>query len=110
MIGYAALAATETKMEDTKYEQIGRAELKVDCYAGKTGDQHKPEWDGFFDGDMEGGKIGKKLTLNATNFRPGTRVIIQEPCCPDCDATRELCELDKGCAFDWQAWDVAHYA
>jgi hypothetical protein len=97
-------------MNKINYEEIGRAELKVDCYAGKTCDQHKPEWHGHFDGDMDGGKIGKRITLDVSQFRPGTRVLIQEPVCPRCDATREMCELDKGCDFNWRAWDEEQYA
>lgn len=33
-------------MPKTKYEEIGRAEVKVDCYAGKTCDQHEAAWHG----------------------------------------------------------------
>jgi hypothetical protein len=97
-------------MPDIKYETIGQAEIKVDCYAGKTCDQHKPEWHGFFDGDMDGGKIGKRVTLDVSNFTPGTRVLIQEPVCPECDAPREMCQQDDDCAFDWRTWDEEQYA
>lgn len=94
----------------TEYAEIGSAELKVDFYAGKSGAKIKQEWHGFFDGDRGDGKIGKQITLSAAHFRPGTRIIIQEPICPECDLSRELCELDAGCDFNWLSWDEERYA
>lgn len=94
----------------TKYQEIGRAELKVDCYDGKTFDQHRPTWHGFFDGDRDGGEIGGTLTLDVSNFRPGTIITISEPVCPDCHASREECERDDDCAFNWRGWDEDRYA
>lgn len=95
------------KME---YRQIGQAELKVDCYAGKSFDQHKPLWHGFFDGDMDDGQIGNIITLNTSNFKPGTRVLILEPVCPKCNQSRALCEPFDKCCFDWITWDEEQYS
>lgn len=97
-------------MKRVEYVEIGRAELKVNCYTGEKCDQHKPEWHGHFDGDRDGGKIGGDITLGANTFRPGTKVIITEPCCPECHCPREMCEQDKGCDFDWRGWDEEQYA
>ena len=99
-----------TATERQQYTEIGNAELKVDCYSGKTCDKHKPEWHGFFEGDRDGGKIGGVITLSAKHFRPGTRIRIEEPVCPDCDCGRELCEVSKDCDFDWKAWDERRYS
>lgn len=97
-------------MKRVKYVQIANAELKVNCYTGETCDQHAPEWHGYFDGDKEGGKIGDTITLPVGNFRPGTKIVITEPVCPECHFPRELCEQTKHCDFDWKAWDEEQYA
>lgn len=97
------------KRNSMKYEQIANAELKVDFYAGQTCDQNLQEWHGYFEGDKEGGKIGQEISLGADNFRPGTRIIIQEPVCPTCDVPRSLCESSE-CSFEWKQWDEEKYA
>lgn len=93
-----------------RYQEIGRAELKVDCYAGETCDQHRPVWHGFFEGDRGDGEIGDTINLGVEQFRPGTKVSILEPVCPQCDKGRELCESDGDCLFDWKEWDEGQYA
>lgn len=97
-------------MKRVEYVEIGRAELKVDCYAGATCDEHKPGWEAHMEGDMESERGMAELTLGANAFRPGTKVIITEPVCPECDYQREMCELDEDCDFDWRKWDEWQYA
>lgn len=97
-------------MDKTKYQEIGWAELKVDCYTGEKCDQHKSEWHGHFDGDRDGGKIGGEITLGANAFTPGTKIVIKEPVCPECDCPRSVCVLEEDCLFDWKAWDEEQYA
>lgn len=96
-------------MKRVDYVEVGRAELKVDCYAGETCDQHEPGWEAQMDCDRESVHGLQELTLGAAHFRPGTKVIITAPVCPECDMQREICESDD-CDFDWRAWDEVQYA
>ena len=97
-------------MKRVEYVEIGRAELKVDYYAGESCDQHRPGWEAHMDGDMDSERGLQELTLGALVFRPGTKVIITEPCCPECHCPREMCEQSKWCDFDWRGWDEEQYA
>jgi hypothetical protein len=82
------------------------AELKVDLYDGPNCDQHRLYWDGYADGDKDGGPIGTTLTLEAATFPPGTKIRISVPICPKCGETSETCE----CGFDWKQWAENKYA
>lgn len=82
------------------------AELKVDCYSGPCCNQHRRFWDGFGDGDKEGGEIGEVLTLAATGFPAGTKIVISIPVCPECHEDAEMCR----CGFDWHKWAEERYA
>jgi hypothetical protein len=91
----------ELKMRQTMW-----AELKVDCYDGPNCDQHRPYWDGYAEGDKQGGPIGNTITLSAMTFPAGTKVKIFVPACPQCNETSETCE----CGFDWRKWAEEQYA
>lgn len=97
-------------MAKNNYGVIGTAELKVDCYCGPTFDAHSKEWYGYFEGDMEGGYIGKELKLHECNFVPGTIITISEPICDNCNQCRSLCESSDYCNFDWYSWDENRYS
>jgi hypothetical protein len=87
-------------------QQTMRAELKVDCYDGPNCDQHRLYWDGYAEGDKEGGPIGNTITLSAMTFPAGTKVQILVPVCPQCNETSETCE----CGFDWHKWAEERYS
>lgn len=92
------------------YAPVGSAEIKVDVYAGKNCDEHSPAWHGSFEGDMGGGEIGKVITLDVSNFQPGTRIWIEEPVCPKCHEPRSCCVVTQHCGQDWKAWDEGRYS
>lgn len=88
-----------------EYEEIGRAEMKPDVYGGDNFETHIPRWECSFKGDMELEFI-RELELSAEGFVSGTRVIIQEPVCPECEMTASICN----CGFDWKAWAENEYS
>lgn len=90
-----------------------RATQAPDVYCGETCDQHEPRWVGSAAGDKDGdGPIGATLTLAASTFPPGTRVLVEEPECPQCRTIPHLmgdqwkCE----CAFDWKSFAEDHFS
>lgn len=88
-----------------KFQEIAWAEMKPDLYDGKTCDQVKPQWSYFCDGE-EGEEGLTQLTLAATTFPPGTKVVISIPKCPDCNENCETCT----CGFDWDGWRDNQYS
>lgn len=87
------------------YHTIMQAERRIDFYGGKNCDEEIAEWDTFCEGDMDGESIIDPLKLCPKTFPAGTRVIVQQPCCPDCNQIREICEDDTNCDFKWSEWD-----
>lgn len=92
-----------------KYHKIGQFEMKPDLYGGETCDQLEPRWDGFFEGD-EDGDIGETITLVASTFSPGTKILIFEPECPKCQQVQSICKEDDSCDFDWHSWIEEKYS
>ncbi len=96
------------------------AEMKPNCYGGRTCDQIVPRWDAYAEGDMESDDGLKSLSLAARTFPPGTKVVISEPCCPECGEVRTaiypppkrgpLFASKCDCGFDWDAWVREQYS
>ena len=92
-----------------EYQQVSMAELKVDTYHGDNCDEPKPFFDVYTEGDMDSEQLNGSIEISVEAYPPGTKIIIQEPCCPKCTMVRELCELDEGCDFDWKNWIECEY-
>lgn len=98
--------------KQVKYSEIARATVIPDVYSGKNHDQisNKPNWHGWFDGDMDGeGVIGPLLKLAAKTFPPGTKISIQTPICPCCNTDKEMQDKET-CKFDWDKWTIDQYS
>lgn len=98
-------------MSAIKYQEIMWATMQPDCYDGENCDQIRPQWNAYADGDKEGG-FEDLITLNPSNFPPGTKVVISVPCCP-----YERCGLPAfdvntpcNCGFDWKEWTLNKYS
>jgi len=106
---------TAHKMRETMW-----AEMKPNCYGGEACDKIVPQWDAYADGDMDSDDGLTVLRLSARTFPPGTKVVISEPCCPDCGETREpiyptpkrgpLYAGKCQCGFDWDNWTLEQYS
>ena len=95
------------KME---YHEIMWAEQSPDIYAGPNCDDVKPGWKCFAEGD-KGQEMGlAELELSAQHFHPGTKVIVMEPMCPECQQIASMCRYDKYCDFDWDFWVDCEYS
>ncbi len=96
------------------------AEMKPDCYGGKSCDQIVPHWNIYADGDKQDDYMRAPIRLAARMFPPGTRVVVHEPLCPQCDEPRLMkyptpqrgsLYADKcDCGFDWVAWTLGEYS
>jgi hypothetical protein len=95
------------------------AEMKPDMYGGETCDQIRPRWRCYALGDKDSDYTAI-LTLDARTFPPGTKVIISEPVCPQCDEVRSpqypipdhgaIFEGPCRCGFDWDGWVAGEYS
>jgi hypothetical protein len=96
------------------------ADMEPDCYGGNTGDQIRPRWNTYADGDKEGG-YEDLLTLDPATFPPGTKLVISIPGCPNCgepwfpdpiryEAGGPLYHGKCDCGFDWDAWVLEQYS
>src|ERR1044072_6393220 len=96
------------------------AEMKPDMYDGAGGDQMRPRWWCYADGDKDGDFEDKPLSLDAGLYPPGTKITIEEPTCPQCEETRQPNYKDgkylpgfvPKCpgGFDWEAWLANEYS
>jgi hypothetical protein len=110
----------ETRLKAVEYTETMWAEMKPDCYGGKTCDKIEPQWWTYADGDKEGGYEHAPLQLAARTFPPGTKIVVSEPLCPQCSEPREpkFPTPKKGplyagpcrCGFDWDAWVLGEYS
>lgn len=83
------------------------AEMSPDVYDGETCDQIRARWDAYADGDMDS-DYTDVLKFDSKSFPPGTKIIVTEPECPNCQTIKELCEDD--CTFDWDLWVREKYS
>lgn len=92
-----------------KYQEIMRAERRVDCYGGDTFDQHIPLWRAYCDGDRDSSDL-KEVVLGCGHFPAGTIVTVSVPVCPKCHQDADMCTDDEACDFDWRIWAEEQYA
>lgn len=107
-------------MPDISYRATMWAEMKPDCYGGKTCDQIRPRWYTYADGDKDASYENEPLNLAARSFPPGTKVTVQEPSCPECGDQRSpkwptpkrgpIYEGPCTCGFDWDGWVLDQYS
>ena len=106
-------------MAETARQATMWAEMKPDLYGGKTCDKEVPRWEVYADGDKDSDTT-RSIALAARCFPPGTRITIEEPCCPQCGETRapiypypKRGPLYAGkcqCGFDWDDWVAQQYS
>ena len=109
------------------FEETMWAEMKPDVYSGDSCEEHKPGWYCFCAGDMDHEEGLKDLGLRASTFPPGTKVLVKEPVCPDCEQVPwrstdpvEMIGEDGAkwleyswscdCSFDWREWANGEYS
>jgi hypothetical protein len=94
-------------MGELKYATVMRAEQEPDVYDGENCNEHRHRWETYCEGDKDSDGVDGPLTLDPKQFMPGTRVIVQVPCCPnpECGLPCEVCD----CGFDWKAWADNEY-
>jgi hypothetical protein len=93
-------------MGKLEYEEIMRAELKVDVYDGPNCDQHKKYWNAYAEGDKQDDDFSEDINLSLKQFPPGTKIVVSVPLCPECYLSAELCD----CGFDWKNWVEEQYS
>lgn len=94
---------------ELEFRQVIYWEQKPDVYAGEKCDEVRPRFWGYADGDMDGG-FDDKIELMPDRFPAGTKIIVQVPCCPDCDQDADMCKSDDSCDFDWDGWVQNEYS
>lgn len=72
------------------------------------------------EGDEEDGEV-LKLEIPASSMPPGSRVVIEVPCCPECGDPADMC-VGSGetpnhrewpaceCGFSWEQWAKETYS
>lgn len=106
-----------------KYHTIMNAELKLDVYAGENCDESEPQWEAYYEGDMDGDTGKDDIVLTPSYFPPGTKVTIAVPECPTCGLPRMTVashqddgtviiahEAKCDCGFDWLKWEMNEYS
>lgn len=83
-------------------------------------------WNGYCEGDKEGGEFPDSLELSPAGFPPGTRVSVEVPVCPKCGESADTrtnvgppgengvppVSFDRycDCGFDWEKWQADRWA
>jgi len=109
------------QQKEIEYHQVMGAEVAPNLYGGKNCNQEIPMWTCVAEGDKDEERgFLKNITLSARTFPAGTKVIIEEPICPNCRSLRymkfpvpkrgslfiDVCE----CGFDWKLWVKNRYS
>jgi hypothetical protein len=102
-------ADLEQQQEVTEFQEVIWGEMSPDVYAGPSCNEVEPRWHLFCEGDMDS-DFSEDFALSAKHFPPGTKVSVQQPCCPDCGEIAELCAADDCCEFDWKAWALSKFS
>lgn len=100
-------------MATIKTRETMRATMAPDVYGGWSCDQVVPRWECYAEGDR-GSDFEKVVTLDASTFPPGTKIVISEPLCPQCDELREPINGNFigpcRCGFDWDKWTSEQFS
>lgn len=93
--------------------------IRPDCYGSPECDQVEPRWHCYADGDKDADEQREPLSLDASRFPPGTKIVVHEPVCPKCGEAREPNYKDGEylpgfvskcrCGFDWDEWTLSQY-
>lgn len=94
--------------EELEYDVVGVAEMHPNVYGGEECDEIIPMWKSYFEGDKEGDHSKDDLVFDPSLYPPGTKIIIKEPVCPECQDIKEFCSDD--CKFDWKEWTLNKYS
>jgi len=95
--------------EPTEYSEVMWATQEPDFYAGDDCDEIEPRWHCHCEGDMDSEYIDT-IEISAKHFPAGTRVLVLQPCCPECGQIAELCSTDEYCEFDWESWAAGRWS
>lgn len=93
----------------TQWDPFMWAERKTDCYDGEGCDELKPQWSTYCEGDKSGETFDEPLSLDPSQFPPGTKITVSIPVCPKCELNVELCK-GSDCSFDWKDWELSEYS
>jgi hypothetical protein len=94
------------KMAERVYNTSAWGEVKADVY-----DDHKPYIEMSCEGDM-GSTREDDVNIDSKRWPPGTKILIETPCCPECETDAELAD-DNGkceCGLDWKIWAEEQYS
>ena len=94
---------------ELEYFNVMRAEQKPDVYGGKNCDEHLPRWEAFAEGDMDSDFL-EEISLDPKQFPAGTKVVVMEPVCPECNCNASVCQAVGECKFDWREWAELRYS
>jgi hypothetical protein len=103
------------------------ADMKPDCYGGKSCEQIVPKWSCYAEGDKDGEGGVALLSYHPILFPPGTKIVVSQPVCPTCNEvpSRSMNPVeitgeggDKwqeykwscDCDFDWREWAIDQYS
>lgn len=94
--------------------------MQPDCYGGATCDQIEPRWHCYADGDKDSDHQHEPLTLDPRRYPPGTKIVVHEPVCPQCQEVRSpkypepetgpIFDAKCDCGFDWDEWTLNEYS
>lgn len=94
--------------------------MSPDCYGGKSCDKIVPRWHCYADGDKDSDHQREPLKFDARRFPPGTKIIVQEPACPECMEVRSpiyptpkrgpLFAPKCSCGFNWDEWTLNEFS
>jgi hypothetical protein len=103
--------------------EVMRTEVKVDCYDGPEGDQHKKYFNVYCAGDMSDSDDCADIVIKLSDLPAGARISVTYPMCPECGLPREDCfepkdgkwqiighDAECECGFDWLEWEEFEYA
>ena len=100
-------------MAKIDYDLTSWGEVKADVYAGEpSGSKHEKYIEISTQGDM-GSESEKEITICAKRWPVGTKIRIETPLCPECDADAELQDENGLCecgGFDWKLWAEEQYS
>ena len=97
------------RKKELEYQVYVWVEMAPYMYGGTGCNEERPQWEVHAEGDMEEEHL-QSLTFDAKDYPAGTKIVIKQPCCPECDQIREVCVEVGECLFDWDAWTANKYS